>query len=325
MKAIVLKQPGNVEQLEIRDIPKPKPKVDEVLVKVKAAAVNRTDLVSREGTMGDLSNVVLGVEVSGVVEEVGENVDISIGTKVMGLVNRGGYAEYVVMPKAFIMEMPRGITFEQAAAIPEVFLTAYQTLFYISKLQDNESILIHAGASGVGTAAIQLAKNLKHNIKVITTAGSAGKLQFVKSLGSDCLINYKKEDFDKAVLNYTKNQGVNVILDFIGASYWNKNINSIAIDGRWVLIGFLGGSKVENMNLLDFMQKRIQFTGTLLTPRTDAYKAKLSSDFQKDAIKLFENKTIKPIVDSVFNLSEIQEAHTYMESNKNIGKIILKV
>lgn len=325
MKAIVLKQPGNVEQLEMREIKKPKPQSNEILVKVKAAAVNRTDIVSREGTMGDLSNIVLGVEVSGIVEEVGENVDIPIGTKVMGLVNRGGYAEYAIMPKSFIMSMPSGISFEEAAAIPEVFLTAYQTLFYISKLQDNESVLVHAGASGVGTAAIQLAKNLRRNINIITTAGSEEKLQFVKSLGSNLLINYKQQEFDTAILEHTNNRGVDVILDFIGSSYWHKNMKSIAIDGRWVLIGILGGTNVENINLLDFMQKRIQLTGTLLTPRSDEYKAKLSSDFQREVNELFENRTIKPIVDSIFNLNEIKEAHEYMESNKNIGKIILKI
>lgn len=325
MKAVVLNQPGSVEELNLNQIKKPKPKKNEVLVKVKAAAVNRTDIVSREGTMEDLSGSVLGVEISGIIEEIGENVDFPIGKQVMGLVNRGGYAEYAIMDKSFVMDMPENITFEEAAAIPEVFLTAYQTLFWIANLKDNEKILIHAGASGVGTAAIQLAKNLRNDINISVTAGSEEKLELAHSLGADDLINYKKQNFDSEISTYTNDQGVNVILDFIGAPYWKQNINSLSLDGRLVLIGILGGTVIENFDLLEILQKRIQVTGTLLTPRSNAYKACLKDEFLKETQPLFEAKTIKPIVDSIFTIDNVKEAHTYMEDNKNSGKIILKI
>lgn len=196
--------------------------------------------------------------------------------------NGGGYAEYVVMPADRAMVIPEHLSFEEAAAIPEVFLTAYQTLFWIGKLHADENALIHAGGSVVGTAAIQLAKQIGQ-ANVVTTASSQEKLDFCRSLGADVCINYKEQNFDKEVLNATKNQGVDLILDFIGASYWSKNLASIKVDGRWVLIGFLGGANVENV---DLMSKRIQLTGTLLTPRNDEYKAALTTEFSAKALEL---------------------------------------
>ncbi len=323
MKAVVLNKPGGVEELNLKNIEKPIPQDNEVLVKVKAAAVNRTDIVSREGTMEDLTGKILGVEVSGIVEDIGGNVDVPIGKKVMGLVNRGGYGEYVIMHKSFVMDMPDNLTFEEAAAIPEVFLTAYQTLFWLAGVKDNEKLLIHAGASGVGTAAIQLIKNLRTNVEVFVTAGSDEKLKLTQSLGANHLINYKKQNFQDEISNLTQNEGVNVILDFIGAPYWQQNINSLSVDGRLVLIGILGGTIIKEFDLQTLLQKRIQVTGTLLTPRSNEYKSRLKDDFLNDSKILFEQKKIKPIVDSVFTIENIKEAHTYMEENKNSGKIIL--
>lgn len=242
----------------------------------------------------------------------------------MGLVNGGGYAEYAIMPADRSMEIPEKLSFKEAAAIPEVFLTAYQTLFWIGKLQADETVLIHAGGSGVGTAAIQLAKQLG-NAHVITTAGSNEKLDFCKSLGADVCINYKEQNFEEEVLKATNDQGVDLILDFVGASYWNQNLKSIKVDGRWVLIGFLGGATLKNVHLMDIMSKRIQLTGTLLTPRSDAYKAKLTTELFEQTISLFNNHTIRPVVDQVFLLDQIKQAHEHMEANRNIGKIILKV
>lgn len=324
MKAIVVKQPGGADQLQAQDQPKPEVKPGELLIKVKAAAINRTDIVSREGKSGYLNNPVLGVEVSGIVEETGEDVTVQKGTRVMGLVNGGGYAEYAIMPAERAMVIPENLSFEEAAAIPEVFLTAFQTLFWLGDLQSTETVLIHAGGSGVGTAAIQLAKQLA-NAKVITTAGSKEKLDFCHSLGADRCINYKEQHFEEEVLKETNNQGANLILDFIGASYWKKNLASLKIDGRWVLIGLLGGAEVEKINLMALMAKRVQLKGTLLTPRSDQYKADLTHDFVKKAMPLFQNNVIKPVVDHVFPFNEIQDAHQRTESNKNIGKIILKV
>jgi len=325
MKAVIIKSPGGPEQLLIDKRRKPVPKDDEILIKVKAAAINRTDIIQRKsGRNKYLDAPILGVEVAGIVEQVGENSDIQVGTRVMGLVNGGGYAEYAVMPMDRVMIIPENLSFVEGAAIPEVFLTAYQTLFWHGQLKERETVLIHAGGSGVGTAAIQLAKQLKQ-AKVITTAGSHEKLDFVAQLGADIRISYKEQQFDTEVLKATKNKGVNVILDFVGASYLNKNFNSIAVDGRWVLIGLLGGSEIEKFNLWNLMQKRIQLIGTLLTPRSDEYKSKLTKEFIDVVLPLFNKEMVKPIIDCTFTLEGVQEAHKHMESNANIGKIILQI
>ncbi|OCA90538.1 NADPH:quinone oxidoreductase [Bacillus sp. FJAT-27225] len=324
MKAITVKQPGGAEQLQLVKYEKPIPKDGELLIKVKAAAVNRTDIVTRQSKSGYMHNPILGVEVAGTVEQAGPDTNIAVGTNVMGLVNGGGYAEYAIMPADRAILIPENLSFEEAAAIPEVFLTAYQTLFWIGQLRAGETVLIHAGGSGVGTAAIQLAKQLGQ-ANIITTAGSKEKLDFCRSLGADVRINYKEQNFDEEVLKATNKQGVDLILDFIGASYWKKNLASIKVDGRWVLIGILGGAEIEKLNLMDLMSKRIQLTGTLLTPRSDEYKAELTSEFASKTMELFRNNKLRPIVDQVFPLDQVQQAHTHMENNKNIGKIILKI
>ncbi len=324
MKAVVVKQPGGAEQLQFQDFPKPTLQEGELLIKVKASAINRSDIVAREGKSGYLSNPILGIEVSGEVVEVGLGVNIEVGTRVMGLVNGGGYAEYVVMPADRAMKVPDKLSFEEAAAIPEVFLTAYQTLFWLGELTDQDTVLIHAGGSGLGTAAIQLAKQMTE-AKIITTAGSQDKLDFCRSLGADICINYKEQSFEEEVLKATNNQGVDVILDFIGASYWEKNLKSIKTDGRWVLIGILGGTQVEKVNLMELLLKRVQLKGTLLTPRSDEYKKELTKEFVGKAMPLFNQNKIRAIVDQVFPFEDIQHAHKHMEANKNLGKIIIHV
>lgn len=324
MKAIIVKQPGGADQLEVSDQPKPVPQEDELLIKVEATAVNRTDIINRESRSGYLNHLILGVEIAGVVEKSVLGSNIKEGDRVMGLVNGGAYAEYAVMPVERAMIIPDKLSFVEAAAIPEVFLTAYQTLFWHGRLRKDETVLIHAGGSGVGTAAIQLAKELGES-DVIITAGSNGKLEFGKRLGADAGINYKEAEFDKEVLKETSERGVDVILDFIGASYWEKNMNSIKVAGRWVLIGMLGGSTVENVNLRELMMKRVQLTGTLLTPRSDEYKAKLTREFISRTSELFEDGRLKPIVDCTFPLDEIGKAHEHMENNRNIGKIVIEV
>ncbi|MDC3415266.1 NAD(P)H-quinone oxidoreductase [Aquibacillus sp. 3ASR75-11] len=324
MKAITVKQPGGVDQLQMVDQPKPSVMSDELLIKVCYAGVNRTDILSRQRGPSYLANPVLGIEVAGVVEEVGSDSGVEVGTRVMGLVNGGGYAEYAVMPADRAMVVPDNLSLEEAAAIPEVFLTAYQTLFWLGELGEKESVLIHAGGSGVGTAAIQLSKQLV-DAKVLTTAGSERKLVFCRSLGADVTINYKEQAFDQEVLKATENKGVDVILDFVGASYFKRNMASVALDGRWILIGLLGGAEVEKLNLMEIMQKRVQLKGTLLTPRTDDYKALLTNEFAEATLPLFKAGKLKPIVDQVFDLKNVGEAHLHMENNKNIGKILLKI
>ncbi len=324
MKSIIVKKPGGYEQLKLVDINIPKLKEGELLIKVHSAAVNRTDIITREGKVGYLENPILGVEVAGVVTEINGKSSFSIGDRVMGLVNGGGYAEFAVMPSDRAIKVPDALSFDEAAAIPEVFLTAYQTLFWLGKLQKHETVLIHAGASGVGTAAIQLAKHIS-DAKVIVTAGSKRKLDFCKELGADVLINYKEQSFDEEVLKATNGQGVDLILDFVGAHYWNKNLASIKKEGRWVLIGILGGAEIEKVNLLPIMSKCIELTGTLLTPRSNEYKALLTKEFSENIMPYFETQKIKPIIDSKFSLEDAPKAHLHMEGNHNIGKIILHV
>ncbi len=324
MKCVIVKKPGGYDQLELTNAELPELKDGELLIKVYSTAVNRTDIVAREGKAGYQKNPILGVEVAGVVAEIRGESNFLIGDRVMGLVNGGGYAEYAVMPSDRAMKIPDYLSFDEAAAIPEVFLTAYQNLYWNGKLNDKETVLIHAGASGVGTAAIQLAKHVS-NAKVIVTAGSKRKLDFCRNLGADILINYKEQSFEEEVLKATNGKGVDLILDFVGAKYWSKNLASIKKGGRWVLIGVLGGTEVERFNIMSIMSKYIQLTGTLLTPRSDEYKALLTKEFSEKIMPYFEDKKIKPIIDSKFSLEDIGMAHLHMEENKNIGKIIIKV
>ena len=262
------------------------------------------------------------IEVAGTVIETHNDSPYSVGDRIMSLVKWWGNSEYVTIPSNQVMRIPDNLSFVEGAAISEVFATAYKTLFWIGRLEENETVLIHAGASGVGTAAIQLAKQLK-NAHVIVTAGSKEKLDFCRNLGADVVINYKEEAFDEVILAETEGPGVNLILDFVGASYWDKNYTSIAVDGRWVLIGTLGGTKVPHFDIFSLMRKRIQLTGTGLTPRSNAYKAALCQELIIKTKGLFENSTMKPIVDTTFDFEDVKKAHDYMEANKNIGKIIL--
>lgn len=324
MRAITIKHPGSAEVLQEINVAKPKPEKGQLLIKVHTAAINRTDIMRREAKTQP-PYPILGVEVAGeVVENLSENTNFTPGTRVCGLVNLGGYAEYAIMPADRAILLPESLDYVQAAGISEVFLTAYQTLYWLGKLQEGETVLIHAGASGVGTAAIQLAKQLS-KAKVIVTAGSEEKLAFCKKLGADELINYKTQNFQTEVSKITNGKGVDVILDFIGASYWEQNLASIAIDGRWVLIGMLGGTIVPEINLATLITRRIQLIGTLLTPRSDQYKARLTQEFMQEVGPYLADERIKPIIDCTFPFEEVKEAHEYMEANKNIGKIILTI
>ncbi|MED4750909.1 NAD(P)H-quinone oxidoreductase [Brevibacillus choshinensis] len=326
MRAIVVEKPGGPEELKLVEVPTPTPVEGELLVRVKAGAINRTDILARKGVGSAYKKATsrLGVEMAGVVETVGANVGgWQAGGKVMGLVN-GGYAEYAVIPANRAMPIPDNLSFIEAAAIPEVFLTAYQTLYWIGKLQEGETVLIHAGASGVGTAAIQLAKKVS-KATVIVTVGSDDKLSYCKQLGADHAIHYKQVSFDEEVARLTEGKGANLILDFIGAPYWNKNIQSASMDGRVVLIGTLGGKETGPIDLFELMGKRLQITGTLLTPRSDEYKASLSQELADRILPMFASGAIKPIIDKVYPLEEIHNAHRRMEANENIGKIIFQV
>ena len=325
MKAWTITEPGGVDKLIQEERPTPLPTNGEVLIKVKAFGINRTEILTRENKQLEAPYPVLGIEVAGeIIENRSDRTDLEPGTRVAGLVIRGSYQEYTVMPAEFAMILPENLTYEEGAAIPEVFLTAYQTMYSLGELKKGESILIHAGASGVGTAAIQMAKQLS-DAKIFSTSSRKEKLDKMKELGTDFPINYKEEDIAKRVLEETNDEGVDVILDFIGASYYDLNLKSAKIDSRWILIGTLGGSEVEQFNIFDIMQKRIHLKGTLLTPRSNAYKGELTKEFVKNVMPYFATGAIKAIIHEVLDFSELPKAHQMMENNVNIGKIIVKI
>lgn len=326
MKAIVISSFGEAGVLQLQDVEEPKPSADEILVKVRATALNRADLLQRmghypppPGTRKDIP----GLEFSGEVEAVGQKASLfQKGDRVMGLLSGEGYAEKVVTHERMALPIPENLSFEEAAAIPEAFMTAYDALLPQLDLKMGERCLIHAVGSGVGMAALQIAKVA--GATVFGTTGSEEKLGKAEALGLDFGINYKTEDFQEIVLGETNGKGVHAILDTIGASYWEKNLACLKTKGRLILVGMLGGSKVEaNLGLI--LRKRIKVMGTVLRARPIEEKIRLTQNFKNHVLPLFEIGKIKPVIDSVFKLEDAVQAHTHMEDNKNFGKIILKV
>ncbi|WP_299756195.1 NAD(P)H-quinone oxidoreductase [uncultured Pontibacter sp.] len=325
MKAILVKQPGGPEQLALGNYEQPLPEPHQLLVKVHATALNRADTLQRQGKYPPPKGAspLLGLEIAGEVAEAGINCTrFKKGDKVFGLLPGGGYAEYAVIDEAMAMPMPANLSMEEAAAIPEVFLTAWQALVWLGKLGSGERALIHAGASGVGTAAIQLARALK--AEVLVTA-SQQKLQACLDLGAQKAIDYKKASFNDEVLAYTNNEGVDVIVDFIAGPYFNQNLDCLRLDGRLVILASLGGGKVSEVDLRKILTKRLQVMGSTLRSRTKDYQVKLTEDMSRFALPLFKEGKLKPVIDSVYSWEEAAEAHRYMEQNKNIGKIVLRV
>ncbi|WP_078430877.1 NAD(P)H-quinone oxidoreductase [Alkalihalobacterium alkalinitrilicum] len=323
MKAVLVDE--QTKELYLGDFEDPQCGEDELLVSVKATALNRADLLQKKGLYPPPKgeSPILGLEMAGVVEKVGAKVnDWEIGDRVFALLPGGGYAEKARIPASMAMRMPDNFSFEQAAAIPEAYLTAYLKMIQLGELSEGEIVLIHAGASGVGTAAIQLAK--EKGATSIVTAGSAEKLEACISLGADYTINYKEESFSERVLDITDGKGVQVILDFIGASYWDDNVKSIAVDGRWIIIAALGGYQKE-INIRDILMKRIQIKGSTLRSRTIEEKVKLTQDFYNFSSDRFEDGRLVPVIDTVFDWAEAEASHKCLEDNKNIGKVILKI
>lgn len=325
MKAILIDKPGGADQLYIGETEKPIPQQNEVLVKVKATALNRADILQREGKYPPPKGAseILGLEIAGMAEEVGTDVShIKKGDSIFGLLPGGGYAEYAIIHKDMAMQIPESFSFTDAAAIPEVFLTAYQALFLLAHIKKGDTVLIHAGASGVGTAAIQLAKSM--DAYVIVTA-SAEKHDLCKSLGADVAIDYKKEDFAEQVFKNTSNKGADIIVDFIGAPYFEKNLNCAALDGRIVMLAFLGGTKISDVNLRNILARRLSIHGSTLRSRNIDYQISLTKSFKEYALEKFKNGNLKPVIDKIYSWENVQEAHQLMEANKNAGKIILEI
>lgn len=326
MKAVLVKEPGGADQLTLGNYQIPRCQADELLVRVKATALNRADILQREGKYPPPKgeSPILGLEIAGIVEEVGPNCSgWHRGDRVSALLPGGGYAQYVAIPAKMAIPIPDNLSFEEAAAIPEAFLTAYQTLYWLGNLQPEQQVLIHAGASGVGTAAIQLVKGAG-SIPMVT-AGTAKKLDFCLELGAKIAINYRDGEFASHILEATDNKGADIIIDCVGAAYWEQNLRSLTIDGRLILLATMGGAKVNTVNLRTILIKRLQIMGTTLRGRTPEYKIQLTKDFVKNIMPGFTIGQYQAIIDSTFPWEEAAEAHRRMEANLNLGKIVLLV
>ncbi len=326
MRAVMISRPGPPEVLQIGETDSPVPSAGEVLVRVRAGGVNRADLLQRQGLYPPPPGVredIPGLEFAGEVEESGAEAEgWRAGDRVMGLLSGGAYAEYVTCSERLLIPVPSAMTFVQAAALPEVFITAYDALFNRLQIRSGESLLIHAAASGVGTAAIQLAR--REGVQVFGTASSKSKLDAASELGLDLPINYRKQNFSEEVLRATRGKGVDAILDLVGASRFAHNLDCLAELGRMVVVGLVGGAKAD-MDLSVLLRKRLTIIGTVLRSRTLDEKARLVATFKARIGPLLDSGAIRPVVDRVFPLSLADQAHSYMESNQNVGKIVLEV
>ena len=322
MKVIEIVEPGGPSVLKssVRSIPKPKR--NEVLIKISYAGINRPDVLQRSGSYlpppgaSDLP----GLEASGIVFAIGENVtNWEVGDEVCALLPGGGYAEYAVTQASHCLPVPTGMSLKQAAALPETLFTVWSNVFQRGGLKPNEKFLVHGGSSGIGTTAIQLA-NL-FGSEVYATAGSEAKCSACEKLGAIRAINYNKEDFLEVIKSIG---GVHLILDMVGGAYIEKNIKALVDDGRLVQIAFLKGAKVE-LNFAQIMTRRLTVTGSTLRPQSDLSKSQIASELLEKIWPLLSTGRINPVINSVFDLNDVSSAHLLMESSKHIGKIVIKV
>lgn len=326
MKAVLLKDFGDADQLYIGDLPQPEAGTGEVLIKVAATSVNRPDIIQRQGNYpppkGD--SEVLGLEVAGVVEAVGQEVTgFAAGDRVFALVGGGGYAEYAVAHAGHVMKIPANLSFEQAACICETYITAYLNTFVLGQPQSGNFVLLHGGGGGVNTAALQLCNTLLPDAHSIVTA-STHKVDRVKELGAQHVIDYKTQSFASEVKNITDGKGVSVILDHIGAAYLADNMKSLAVGGRLVVIGIMGGIKAE-LNIALMMVKRQQIIGSVLRSRPVVEKADIIADFDATVMPLFRSGLITPLISDRYSIDDAAHAHRAMENGEHFGKIVLTV
>jgi len=324
MKAIIITQPGAPEVLQLAERPTPTFTADEILVKVAAAGINRPDVFQRKGNYPPPAGApqdIPGLEIAGTVAEVGDNVSRwKVGDKVCALVMGGGYAEYCTVPEGQCLPIPENLSFVEAASLPETFFTVWSNVFDRGHLQKGESLLVHGGSSGIGVAAIQMAKALGST--VYTTAGSDEKCKFCEKLGAAKAINYKTENFADAIKQLTNNKGVDVILDMIGGDYTAPNLQSLAEEGRLVFINTMKGKDV-NIDLSIVMRKRLMITGSMLRSREISFKAAIAQKLEKHIWPLLKSGEIKPVIYKIFPAEQAAAAHQLMESSEHIGKIVL--
>ncbi|GAK71755.1 putative NAD(P)H--quinone oxidoreductase [Agrobacterium rubi TR3 = NBRC 13261] len=326
MRFVDLPSFGGPEVMAFSTGPLPSPKVGEILVRVQAAGINRPDVAQRQGTYPAPKDAspVLGLEIAGEVVALGEGVsEFKLGDHVCALANGGGYAEYCVVPVGQALPFPKGYDAVKAAALPETFFTVWANLFQMAGLTEGESVLIHGGSSGIGTTAIQLAKAF--GAEVYTTAGSKEKCDACEKLGAKRAINYRDEDFVEVIKAETGGKGVDVILDMIGASYFEKNLSSLAKDGCLSIIAFLGGNIAEKVDLRPIMVKRLTVTGSTMRPRTADEKRAIRDELVAEVWPLLEAGTIAPVIHDVIDFDQVAEGHRLMESSSHIGKIVMRV
>ncbi|MFB9863710.1 NAD(P)H-quinone oxidoreductase [Rufibacter immobilis] len=322
MKAVVISAPGAPEVLQVQERPVPTPEAHQVLVRVKAAGVNRPDVAQRKGNYPPPAGApadIPGLEIAGVIEACGAHVERwQKGEAVCALLPGGGYAEYVVVDARHCLPLPQDWSFEEAASLPETVFTVWHNVFQRGQLKAGENFLVHGGSSGIGITAIQLAKAL--GARVFATAGSAEKCRACEELGAERCLNYKTENFEEAL----QPEGVDVILDMVGGDYLPKNLNLLHPDGRLVFINAMQGAKGE-FNVMQVMQKRLTLTGSTLRPRDADFKAALAAEIEQHVWPLLEAQKFKPVLSQTFPLEEAAQAHTLMESSAHIGKIVLLV
>ncbi|WP_104104869.1 NAD(P)H-quinone oxidoreductase [Arthrobacter sp. 08Y14] len=323
MRAIVINSPGGPEALQVQEVPAPVPGPGEVLIDVAAAGLNRADVLQRQGhyPVPAGSSEYPGLEVSGRIAAVGTGVEgLSVGADVVALLTGGGYADQVNVPAGQVLPVPAGLDLVTAAALPETAATVFSNLFMAAGVTEGDHVLIHGGAGGIGTMAIQMVAAF--GAVPMVTAGSPEKLELARSLGAQVLINYKTEDFVARVREVTEGRGADVILDVIGAKYLQRNLEALAVSGRLVIIGLQGGTKAEiDLNLL--MRKRLAVIGTTLRARPNEEKAAIMQAVKQYVWPLVEAGKIRPLVDKTFPLTEAAAAHEYFDSGVHTGKILL--
>lgn len=324
MKVILIDEPGPPSALYVGKAERPNIREKEILVRIEAAGVNRADTMQRAGLypppLG--ASPILGLEMAGKVEEAGSACSrFQKGDSVFALLAGGGYAEYAVVDERLALPIPEKLDFVKAAGIAEVFLTAFQALRWLAVIEKGNKVLIHAGASGVGTAAIQLVRHF--DCFAMVTVGSAQKVEFCKSLGAAFTANYRKEKFVDSVKRFTKNRGVDIILDFIGGDYLVRNLECLAPDGCLVMLALLGSKDLAGVDVSKVLLKRLKIIGSTLRNRSLDYKVRLVKAFEKECYEGFVTGGLQPIIDRTFPFDKATDAHEYLEANRTMGKVIL--
>jgi putative PIG3 family NAD(P)H quinone oxidoreductase len=325
MRAVVVTEPGEPEVLEVQEVPDPAPKPGEVLVRVAAAGINRADLLQRQGNYPPPTGAppYLGMECSGTIAELGESVaGWQVGDQVCALLSGGGYAELVAVPVGQLMPVPAGISLIDAAALPETTCTVWSMVFAAGRLTPGERLLVHGGTSGIGTMAIQLAR--ERGARVFATAGTPRKVAFCHKLGAEVAINYREESFDERVRAETEGDGVDVVLDNMGALYLTRNLKALAINGRLVVLGLQGGRKGE-IDLGMLLAKRATVLAAGLRGRPMVEKAEIVAETVHAVWPLLESGAVRPIIDRVLTIDDATEAHRLVESSEHIGKVLLRI